>query len=164
MAKKISAVKVFKKLTGLPVKEVRKAIKKGKKLAEDRKAGKIPQSFSPIMKASLKKLVKDVKVAEKDAAAAWIDADEQAKKETAKRIKQHAPSAAIPVESDKPGIARNPKPQKVVVPIAADGSIVPLKIISYHFLKLMERMAAEQGGSSAQALQDMRADIARGTV
>ena len=95
---------------------------------------------------------------------AWVDADEQLKKASKvkdKRKLQHPPSA-IPVESDKPGIARNPKPPKVHVPLTADGAIVTLEIMSYHFLKRMERMAAEHGGTSDQAHVDVKADIAKG--
>ena len=52
------------------------------------------------------------------------------------------------------------KVKKIPVPLA-DSSLVPLEIISYHFLKLMERLAAEHGGTSAQALADLKADIAK---
>lgn len=101
-------------------------------------------------------------LAKKDEAAAWTDADEELKKEAAKKKGKAAhPPSAVPVESDKPGVARNPKPPKVVKPLAADGALVPPEIISYHFLKLMERMAAEHGGTSAQALEDLKADIAK---
>lgn len=124
---------------------------------------RIEPPLTAILKAGIKKIVEKGRAEDKDAAAAWVDADQQLKKDPAKVKKPKAahPPSAVPVESDKPGIARNPKPPKVVKPATADGSLVPLEIISYHFLKLMERMAAEHGGSSAQALVDFKADIAR---
>ena len=119
--------------------------------------------LTAMLRAGIKKIIEKHKADDKDAAAAWVDADEQLKKEgkTKSKAKAAHPPSALPVESDKPGIARNPKPPKVIVPLAADGAIVPLEIISYHFLKLMERLAAEHGGTSAQALADLKADIAK---
>ncbi len=96
---------------------------------------------------------------------AWVDADTEVKAQESARKQRRAkiehPAGVIPVESEKPGIARNPKAPKVHQPVAADGSLVSLKILSYHFLRLMERLAAEHGGSSSQALQDLKADIAK---
>lgn len=130
--------------------------------AEGRALGKqADSSLSSIAKAGVKKIVKDAKIAEKDAAVEWEKADAELKKGLKRLAGRADNSLAIPVESQLPGIARNPKPPKVHVPLAADGAIVSLEIISYHFLKLMERMAAEQGGTSAQALQDLKADIAK---
>ncbi len=77
-------------------------------------------------------------------AKAWIDADDQAKKPQ-------------PVESDKPGVPSVHKPKKIAEPIIAPTG----DVITYHFIKLMERLAAEQGGTSLKALDDLRADIAK---
>lgn len=71
------------------------------------------------------------------------------------------PSKATPIESESPGLARSPKPKPKRVPIIADGSLVEFKIISYHFIKLMERLSQENGGASSEALGDLRNDIAK---
>lgn len=122
-------------------------------------------TLTDIAVAGTSQAVKEFNRRNAEAAAAWTDADEELKKEAAKKTRKPAhltfASSDLPVESDKPGVARNPKPPKVVKPLAADGALVPPEIISYHFLKLMERMAAEHGGTSAQALEDLKADIAK---
>lgn len=176
MAKKIKLVPLTKKDLAKATPAQRKllkgaaklVIKKAKKAkaALAKKPGPPPlPPLTALLAAGVKKIVKDAKVADKDAAAAWVDADEELKKEAAKKTRKPAhltfASSDLPVESDKPGVARNPKPPKVVKPLAADGALVPPEIISYHFLKLMERMAAEHGGTSAQALEDLKADIAK---
>jgi hypothetical protein len=74
---------------------------------------------------------------------------------------------AVPVESHLPGVPRVAKPPKSHKPLTAPvgglgiESLAQLEIVSYHFLRLMERLATEQGGTSAQALEDLRADIAK---
>lgn len=74
---------------------------------------------------------------------------------------------AIRAESDLPGVARFPKPRKVyAAAIAPTGGLglkelATLELVSYHFLMLMERLATEQGGASSQALEDLKADIAK---
>lgn len=86
------------------------------------------------------------------------EADATLKAEAKKPLPKNAD---VPVESEKPGVARIPKPPKVHKPLVAEGKFATLEIISYHFLKLMERLAAEQGGPHAQALEDLKADVAR---
>lgn len=117
----------------------------------------------PSHRAEMDKLKKGaLKAIKNDDVEAWVEADQEVRAQAPKdKRKKPATNIAVPVESERPGIARNPKPPKVHQPLAADGAIVPLEIISYHFLKLMERMAAEHGGSSAQALVDLKADIAK---
>lgn len=102
----------------------------------------------------------------------WEEADQLVKEAASKKERKLAVGTigapkAIPVESHLPGVARVPKPPKVHKPLAAPlgglgvEALAQLEIVSYHFLKLMERLAAEHGGTSAQALEDLKADIAR---
>lgn len=160
MAKKIPA-KSAKKSTIPPLTSVglKKSVRKAVTLTDIAKANK------PIKPEVLAKLNK------KDDASAWVEADDQMKKEAASK-KDRKPAVATigsptPVESHLPGVPRVPKPKKVIPPLAAPAGglglepLAHLEIVSYHFLKLMERLAAEQGGTSAQALEDLRADIAK---
>jgi len=92
----------------------------------------------------------------------WEDADAELKADAKRAVKDiaaklKAEGKAIPVESDKPGVARNPKPPKVVVPVEVEP--VSHGILTRHFLRLMERLAQEQGGPHARALEDLRAEI-----
>lgn len=177
MAKKIKLVPLTKKdlakatpaqcklLKGAAKLVIKKVAKVKAALAKKPEPAPLPP-LTAMLKAGIKKIVEKALVDDKDAAAAWVDADDQLKKEPKAKTKPKAahPPSAVPVESDKPGVARNPKPPKIVKPAAADGSLVPLEIISYHFLKLMERLAAEHGGTSAKALEDLKADIAKRTT
>lgn len=88
----------------------------------------------------------------------WEDADAEMKKdsEAAKRA-ANLGVRAIPVESDKPGIARVPKAPKVPHPVP--DTAASFEVVRRHFLRLMERLAAEQGGPHAKALEDLRRDI-----
>lgn len=93
----------------------------------------------------------------------WEEAGAEMRKDPVYHISKNP----TPVESHLPGVPRVPKPKKVIPPLAAPTGglglepLAHLEIVSYHFLKLMERLAAEQGGTSAQALEDLRADIAK---
>lgn len=84
----------------------------------------------------------------------------------AKKIKAVAKVAekptAIPVESDRPGIPRNPKPKKLIVPLAFVQHPMPvrrLEVVEIHLAKLLERLAADYGGIHAQAVLDLKADL-----
>lgn len=159
MAKKIPA-KSAKKSTVPPLTSVglKKSVRKAVTLTDIAKANK------PIKPEVLAKLNK------KDDASAWVEADDKLKLEASKKDRKPAVStigAATPVESHLPGVPRVPKPKKVIPPLAAPAGglglepLAHLEIVSYHFLKQMERLATEQGGPHAQALEDLRADIAK---
>ena len=58
----------------------------------------------------------------------------------------------LPVESDKPGVARHPRQKKVEPEIKHDS------VLSKHLHLLLKRLASQNGGDHAKALADFEHD------
>lgn len=70
----------------------------------------------------------------------------------------------IPVEGDKPGTAREPKPKKIVHPVKFDADQdqnLRISVLEVHLAKLLERLSAEHGGVHTVAAEALRADTAK---
>lgn len=120
------------------------------------KAGK----FTPTLLEAVKAAIKPAKPAKakapkkdpKPAAPKGPDPDEEPR----------IPAKDIPVESDKPGVARNPKPPKVHVPLKfktdADQS-ARIQVLEIHLASLLERLSLEYGGIHTAALVALKGDL-----
>jgi hypothetical protein len=65
------------------------------------------------------------------------------------------------VESEKPGVARVPKPPKVHVPLKFKEDLeqsARISVLEKHLAALLERLSLEHGGAHTEALLALKAD------
>lgn len=79
-------------------------------------------------------------------------------------VEEPVSAPVLPVESDKPGVARHPKPKKVAPPLKFDSDKsqdARISVLEKHLAQLLDRLSAEHGGVHSVAAEALREETAK---